>query len=50
MEVTKNVEDVDKQTKQYEKQLEKKTSLLVLGRTSDSPSTKLGRIKNRLDS
>jgi GTPase involved in cell partitioning and DNA repair len=48
-EVTKKVENVDKETKLYEKHLEKKTSLVILGRTSDSPSTKLGKIQKRLD-
>lgn len=48
-EVTKKVESLDRETKIYEKHLEKTSSLLVLGRTSDSPANKLGKIKKRLD-
>lgn len=49
IEVTKKVENLDKETKLYEKHLEKKSSLVVLGRRSDSPSMKLGALKKRLD-
>lgn len=47
--VSQKVEQLDRTTKIFEKQLEKTSSLLVLGRTSDSPANKLGKIKNRLE-
>jgi hypothetical protein len=42
------VQQVDTQTRRFEQQLERTSSLVVLGRTSDSPAAKRGSIQKRL--
>lgn len=43
------MKQTDDEVKKHERILEKKTSLTVFGRVSDSPSMKLGKIRNRLE-
>lgn len=50
VQVSRNVENIEKQTTKYERTLEKTASLSIIGRTSDSPSMKKGKIQKRLQS
>lgn len=48
VEVTHNVETLEQQTQRYERTLERAASLTIIGRTSDSPSTRKGKIQKKL--
>lgn len=46
--VSQRVQQVDAQARRFEQHLEKSSSLVVLGRRSDSPAAKRGSIQKRL--
>ena len=46
--VAKKVDRLDNQTKKFERDLERSKSVVVLGRTADSPAVKRGAIQKRL--
>ena len=46
--VAKKVDRLDNQTKKFERDLERSKSVVVLGRTADSPAAKRGAIQKRL--